>query len=107
MWDNPRLLNLLAGMLIGLALLSFAIGGAQRLLRSRLFPLHEILLTQPLERTTRAEIESAVRARVSENFLALDLGFHFCELEDRACLPQEVAVLRVGVDGVGSGEVDR
>jgi len=123
MWDNPRLLNLLAGMLIGLALLSFAIGGAQRLLRSRLFPLHEIVLTQPLERTTRAEIESAVRARVSENFLALDLGQIRGALEalpwvrraavrrvwpDRleVSLEERVALARWGGDGESGALVD-
>ena len=74
MWDNPRLLNLVAGMLIGLALLALLVAGAQRLLRSQLFPLREIVLTQPPVRTTRAEIESAVRDRVTGNFLALDLG---------------------------------
>jgi len=74
MWDNPRLLNLVAGMLIGLALLAFLIAGAQRLLRSQFFPLHEIVVTEPLERTTRAEIEAAVRERVTGNFFALDLG---------------------------------
>lgn len=74
MWDNPRLLNLVAGMLIGLALLAFLIAGAQRLLRSQVFPLHEIVVTQPPARTTRAEIEAAVRERVTGNFFALDLG---------------------------------
>jgi len=73
MWDNPRLLNLVAGMLIGLVLLAFLIAGGQRLLRSQLFPLHEIVVTQPLARTTRAEIESAVHDRITGNFFALDL----------------------------------
>ena len=74
MWDNPRLLNLVAGMLIGLAMLGFLIAGALRLLRSQLFPLHEIVITQPLARTTRTEIESAVRNRIAGNFFALDLA---------------------------------
>lgn len=73
MWDNPRLLNLVAGMLIGLALLAFLVAGGQRLLRSQVFPLHEIVVTGPLAHTTRAEIESAVHERVSGNFFALDL----------------------------------
>ena len=73
MWDNPRLLNLVAGMLIGLVLLAFLIAGGQRLLRSQLFPLHEIVVTQPLARTTRAEVEYAVRDRITGNFFALDL----------------------------------
>ena len=97
MWDNPRLLNLVAGMLLGLALLAFAVAGAQRLLRSQLFPLRELVLTQPLGRTTRAEIESALRERVGGNFLALDLGQVRAALE---ALPwvRRAAVRRVWPD---------
>ena len=36
MWDNPRLLNTAANLLIGLALLLFAYAGLQLLLRSPL-----------------------------------------------------------------------
>lgn len=123
MWDNPRLLNLIAGMLIGLALLAFLIAGGLRLLRSQLFPLHEIVITQPLARTTRAEIESAVRERIAGNFFALDLAQVRAGLErlpwvrraavrriwpDRleVSLEEHVALARWGGDGEMSALVD-
>src|SRR6185503_5315339 len=62
MWDNPRLLNLAAGTLVGIAVFVFAIVGVALLARSPLFPVTQIELTHPLGRTTRAEVESAARA---------------------------------------------
>lgn len=74
MWDNPRVLNLAAGVLVGIALFVFALAGALLLARSPLFPVTEVELTHPLGKTTRAEIEAAVRARIGGNFFALDPG---------------------------------
>ena len=59
MWDNPRLLNLAASMLTGLALLLFGYAGMQLLLRSPLFPLREVLVESTLQRAGRDEVESA------------------------------------------------
>ena len=72
MWDNPRLLNLAAGALVGIALFVFALAGALLIARSPLFPLDRIELTHALERTTRADIEAALRGRIGGNFFALD-----------------------------------
>ena len=74
MWDNPRLLNLIAGILFGLAVLAFALAGLQRLLRSDFLPLREIEVTTPVKKTTSAEIEAAVRGRILGNFLGVDLA---------------------------------
>ena len=71
MWDNPRILNLAAGALVGIASLVFAIAGLFLLLRSPLFPVREVEITSPLAHTTKAEIEAAVRARISGNFFAV------------------------------------
>ena len=38
MWDNPRLLNMLAGFLVGLTGLAFALTGLQLAMRSPLWP---------------------------------------------------------------------
>jgi cell division protein FtsQ len=73
MWDNPRVLNLLAGMLIGVALLAFAAAGTFKLLRAGLFPVREIVLTAPAPHTTRAQIEDALRGRIAGDFFAVDL----------------------------------
>jgi len=68
-WDNPRLLNLLAGALVGVAALVFAVAGGVKLMRSELFPVRELVITTPLQKTTRQEIELAVR--VGGNFFAV------------------------------------
>lgn len=71
MWDNPRLLNLAAGTLVGIALFVFAIAGIAALARSPLFPVTEVELTHALGKTTRAEIESTARAHIRGNFFAV------------------------------------
>jgi cell division protein FtsQ len=74
MWDNPRLLNATAGALTALALMVFAVAGAQALVRSPLFPLREIAVGGELAHTTRAQVEQAVAGHVAGNFFAVDLG---------------------------------
>ena len=70
MWDNPRILNLAAGTLVGIALFVFAAAGVMLVLRSPLLPVTVIELTHPLGHTTRAEIEAATRGRIGGNFFA-------------------------------------
>jgi cell division protein FtsQ len=74
MWDNPRLLNMLAGFLVGLTGLAFALAGLQLAMRSPLWPVHDVTVQGSLEHTTRAEIEQALRGRVSGNFFSVDVG---------------------------------
>ena len=71
MWDNPRILNLAAGALVGIATFVFAIVGLLLLVRSPLFPIREVEVTSPLKHTAKAEIESAVRERIGGNFFAV------------------------------------
>jgi cell division protein FtsQ len=71
MWDNPRILNLAAGTLVGIAVFVFAIVGLVLLARSPLFPVTEVELTHALGRTTKAEIAAATRARIGGNFFAV------------------------------------
>src|SRR5262245_43248283 len=70
MWDNPRLLNMAAGALVGMATLVFAVGGAALLLRSEVFPVREVEITTAVEKTGRVEIEAALSGRVAGNFFA-------------------------------------
>lgn len=91
MWDNPRLLNSAAGVLVGLAALGFAIAGLQLLLRSELFPVMRLEVTTPLRNTTKAQIEEAMRGRVTGNFFAVELA------EVRGALEQLPWVRRVDV----------
>lgn len=97
MWDNPRLLNMAAGFLVGIAALAFSLAGMLAALRSSLFPVKEVVVTTVLAKTTRDEVEEAVRARAGGNFFAVSLG------EVRAGLEQlpwvrGVAVRRVWPD---------
>ena len=73
MWDNPRLLNGAADLLIGVAALLLAYAGLQVLLRSPLFPLREIALQGELINTVRGDIEGALQG-AGGNFFAADLG---------------------------------
>ena len=71
MWDSPRLLNMAAGALVGLATLVFAIAGFALLARSERFPLRHVeVVGAPLQKTSKAEIQAAVQARIRGNFFA-------------------------------------
>lgn len=71
MWDNPRTLNLAAGVLIGLTILAAGASGGWLLLHSPLFPLRELDVTTALRKTTKAEIEAALHGRIRGNFFAV------------------------------------
>src|SRR5262245_49832250 len=91
MWDNPRLLNLTAGILVGIAALIFGAALVAVLMRSPLVPVREVRLANPLERTTRQDIEGALRGRIAGNFFAVEPA------EIRAGLQQLPWVRRVTV----------
>jgi cell division protein FtsQ len=91
MWDNPRTLNIAAGFLVGIAVLAFSVAGIWLLPRSGLFPVRSIEIASRLEKTTRAEIETAVAGHTGGNFFALPLA------ELRAGLEQVPWVRRVAV----------
>lgn len=74
MWNNPRLLNTLAGVLAATAFLALLYAGVQWLLRSSLFPLHEVTVKGRLAHTAPADVERATRGRVRGNFFAVDLA---------------------------------
>lgn len=71
MWDNPRILNLAAGALVGIATLAFAAAGVYLLWKSPLFPVKEIEVTNALAHTSKSEIEQATRGHISGNFFAV------------------------------------
>jgi cell division protein FtsQ len=71
MWDNPRILNLAAGTLCGLAVMVFTVAGIVTVMRSPLFPVSAIGLTHPLGKTTRHEIQAVAQAHVAGNFFAV------------------------------------
>jgi len=74
MWDNPRLLNLVASSLMATAFVILAFAGTQFVLHSPWFPLRELTVRGDLAHTSRAQLEAATRGRAAGNFFAVDLG---------------------------------
>ncbi|MGH8747156.1 MAG: cell division protein FtsQ/DivIB [Burkholderiales bacterium] len=99
MWDNPRLLNSVAGILTGIALLIFMLAGAQLLFRSTLFPLREITVRGTLAHTSAAQIEQATRDRIAGNFFSVDLAAVRRGIEQLPWV-RRVYVRRVWPDGL-------
>lgn len=91
MWDNPRILNMAAGLLVGMAALAFAVAGGVLLVRSPWFPVTYIDLTHGLQKTTRGEIEAEAEGRIGGNFFAV------APAEVRAALEQLPWVRRASV----------
>ena len=98
MWDNPRLLNLAANFLIGLAALLFAFAGLQLLVRSPLFPLKEIVVRGELKHAAAGDIESAVEG-IGGNFFGADLAAIRARLE-KVTWVRHVDVRRVWPDRI-------
>ena len=71
MWDNPRVLNIAAGALVGVASLGFMVAGAWMLIHSDLFPVREVVVAHALKKTSREDIETAVHTRIRGNFFAV------------------------------------
>jgi cell division protein FtsQ len=90
-WDNPRILNIAAGVLVGIAVLAFAVAGLALLLRSSFFPVTELEVKNALAKTTKEEIQAATRGRIDGNFFAVDTA------GVRAALEQLPWVRRVSV----------
>lgn len=91
MWDNPRLLNGLAGFLTALGVMALVAGGIHLALQSALFPLREVTVGGDMARTGRSDVERAIASRITGNFFAADLG------TIRAALEQLPWVRRVEV----------
>jgi len=98
MWDNPRLLNMAANLLIGLAALLFSFAGLQLLVHSPLFPLKEVVVRGELKNAAAGDIEGAVEG-VGGNFFAADLAAIRARLEQVAWV-RHVDVRRVWPDRI-------
>jgi cell division protein FtsQ len=97
MWDNPRLLNIAAGALVGITALALAVAGLVLLLRSPLFPVAELEVKTALAKTTREEIEAVTRGRIEGNFFAVDTARVRAALEQLPWV-RSVSVRRVWPD---------
>jgi cell division protein FtsQ len=73
MWDNPRLLNLAAGVLVGLVVLASTLTALHWLLRSPLFPLRVVELRTPLKQAAPVQVEAAIARLAAGNFFAVSI----------------------------------
>lgn len=73
LWHQPALLNLLADLLIVLAVAALAWAALTALQRLPLFPLREIVLAAAPERVSIAQVEHAARTAATGNFFTVDL----------------------------------
>lgn len=73
MWDNPRLLNAMAGFLVGLVVLAFALVGMNWLLRAAPFPVRTVEVITPLKHASGAEIEALLARQGRGNFFAMPI----------------------------------
>src|SRR5207245_857953 len=99
MWDNPRLLNSAAGLLVVAAALLFAFAGLQFLVHSPLFPIRELEVDHGLKHSTRQQIEAAVRGSIAGNFFAVDLSAIRAAIEQLPWV-RRVTVRRVWPDRI-------
>lgn len=73
LWHQPAFMNLLADLLIVLATAGLAWTALALLQRLPLFPLTELVVQQPPERVSVAQLEHAARSAVHGNFFTVDL----------------------------------
>jgi len=73
MWDNPRLLNAMAGFLVGLVVLAFALVGINWLLRASPFPVRTVEVITPLKHASRPQIEGLLARQARGNFFAVPI----------------------------------
>lgn len=73
MWDKPRSLNMVSGVLLGISLLLASFGALHYTLHLPVFPLRVLQLGAAPQRVDPAQIEAAARDAVSGNFFTVDL----------------------------------
>jgi cell division protein FtsQ len=98
MWDNPRLLNLAANLLIGIAALLLGYGAFGLLLRSPLFPVAEVVVRGTLTHAARGDLEAALHG-FGGNFFAVNLAALRARLEQVPWV-RRVEVRRVWPDRI-------
>jgi len=73
MWDDPKALNAFAATLASIALALIALGAVVRAARADAFAFREVVVATPLERSSPARLEAAIRGELVGTFFTLDL----------------------------------
>ena len=71
MWHKPQLLTAIADLLLLVGVAVVVAGGLLWASRLPFFPLREVVITEPLRETRRAEIEHALAGLVRGNFFSV------------------------------------
>lgn len=80
-WDSAPLVNLLADVLFLAGGILLVWAGVLVLQRLPVFPLRQMVVTEPLHQVSRPQIEQAARAAISGNFFTVDLAAAQAALE--------------------------
>jgi cell division protein FtsQ len=72
-WDRPALMNLVADLLIVLAVATLVWAATTAIQRLPIFPLRQVVVISEPEQVTRAQLEQAARAAIAGNFFTVDL----------------------------------
>ena len=73
MWNKPHILNAIADLLILAAAAALVVAGAVWLVRVPSLPVRQVVFTQELPHTRRAELAQALPAALKGNFFSLNL----------------------------------
>lgn len=73
MWDRPEQLNAISSMLLALSGLAFAYGALLYVVHLPVFPVREIVVTDPPAHVTYAQVADIVKTAVKGNFFTLSL----------------------------------
>lgn len=99
LWHQPALMNLLADVLIVLAVAGLAWSALTALQRLPVFPLRELVLTAAPDRVTPEQLEHAARGAMVGNFFTVDLEAARAAFEKLPWV-RKVAVSRQWPDGL-------
>jgi len=73
MWDNYRMLNVIADWVYAVAVLLITYALLMLILRLPIFPIREVALTGTIHHTTRAQVMGIVTGQLNGNFFTQDL----------------------------------
>ncbi len=72
-WDRPALINLVADILLVLAVTGLTWAASSVLQRLPVFQLHQVVVDGRIEQVTLAQLEQATRIALTGNFFTIDL----------------------------------
>lgn len=73
-WDKPQSMNLVSDSMLLFGGLALGYALMLSLVRLPLFPLHQVVVTTPLDQVTRTQVEYVVQHALHGNFFTVDLN---------------------------------